>query len=122
MKYKKYIVSVSSSLILVLLFLPSFSYASLDSTITISNPFNGGNDLLSLITAVLNKIVLPIAAVASVFWVILAGFKYVQAKGNPKAVEDAHANLLWSLIGIGVVLGAAGISAVVQSTVKSFLN
>jgi hypothetical protein len=46
----------------------------------------------------------------------------VQAKGNPKAVEDAHANLLWSLIGIGVVLGAAGISAVVQSTVKSFLN
>jgi len=94
--------------------------------VTIPNPFNCGGasncTLLTLLTSILNGIILPIAAVASVMYVIFAGFKYVQARGNPKAIEDAHANLLWALIGIGCVLGAAGISAVLQTTVSSFLT
>ncbi len=93
--------------------------------ITISNPLKcDGQDcstLLGLITAILNNIIMPIAAVAVVCYIIWAGWKYVQAQGNPKAIEDANRNLLWALIGAGVLLGAAGISAVVQTTVNSFI-
>jgi Tfp pilus assembly protein PilN len=55
-------------------------------------------------------------------YVIFAGFKYVQAKGNPAEIQKAHQRLLWTLIGVGVLLGAAGISAVLQTTVNSFLK
>jgi len=112
----------------VFLSLPLFTFAqNFNQSIGITNPFNcggaGGNcTLLTLITSILNGIIMPIAAVACVFWVILAGFKYVQAKGNPAKVQEAHQNLLWALIGVGVILAATGISAVLQATVKSFLN
>jgi type IV secretory pathway VirB2 component (pilin) len=98
--------------------------------ISIPNPFNCGDTsggtksctLLDLITAVLQKIILPIAAVAAVMYIIFAGFKYVQAKGNPGEIEKAHQRLLWTLIGVGVLLAAEGISVVLQNTVKSFLK
>lgn len=89
---------------------------------TIPNPFSGGNDLNSLIVTILNKVVMPIAAVASVFYIIWAGFQYVLAKGNPGKIADANKNLLWALIGVGVLLGAAGISEVIKSTVQSLIN
>ena len=64
---------------------------------------------------------MPIAAVASVVYIILAGFAYVMAQGKPAEVQKANDRLLYALIGVGILLGAAGISAVVQTTVKQFL-
>src|ERR1035437_7756719 len=102
MKTKKY-----TAFIFILFFLliaPFVASASgYSQNISIPNPFNcagsansnGGCTLLDLITAVLNNIILPIAAVAAVFFIILAGFKYVQAKGNPGEIQKAHQRLLW---------------------------
>lgn len=89
--------------------------------INIPNPTNAGNDLMSLLTAILNKVVMPIAAVAVTIWIIWAGFSYVLAQGNPAKIEKAHQRLLWSLIGAGILLGAAGISLVVQHTIQALL-
>ena len=65
---------------------------------------------------------MPIAAVAVVVWIIWAGFQYVLAQGNPKKVEEAHQRLLWSLVGAGILLGAAGISSVVQNTINALIR
>jgi hypothetical protein len=88
----------------------------------IDNPLKNADDLSGLVVALLNNVVMPIAAVASVLYIIYAGFLYVQAQGKPAEIQKAHQNLLWALIGIGVLLGAAGISQVVQNTVKSLTN
>ena len=124
MKTKKYTLFFFTFIVFIVT--PFIAKADYNQTITINNPFNCGGasscTLLTLLTAILNNIVLPIAAVAAVMYVIFAGFKYVQARGNPAKVQEAHANLLWALIGIGVVLGAAGISAVLQATISSFLT
>ena len=89
--------------------------------VTISNPFSGGgNDLMDLLRTILNKIILPIAAVAVTMWIIWAGFQFVLAQGNEKKVTDAKSNLLWSLIGAGILLGAVGISEAVQRTIEAF--
>ena len=100
-----------------------------DNTIagSIPNPFNCGGsttncDLITFITTVLNNVVMPIAAVAVVVWIVWAGFSYVMAQGNPAKIKEAHQRLLWSLIGGGILLGAAAISAVVQTTVTSLLH
>jgi len=111
--------------------LPFFAMAQSDvsnggTSIGISNPFNCGGTsnctLLTLLTAILNNIIMPVAALACAAWVIWAGFKFVMAKGNPPEITKAKQNLLWALIGVGVILGAAGISAVLQTTVQSFLT
>ena len=92
-------------------------------TATISNPLKNGTDnLLDLLKLVLTEIVMPIAAVVSVVYIIWAGFKYVTAQGNQKAIEEAHQNLLYALIGVGILLGATGISQVIQVTVRSLIN
>jgi hypothetical protein len=91
--------------------------------INIPNPLkNSDGSLMSLIVQILNNIVMPIGAVLCVIWIIYAGFKYVTAQGNPKAIGDAHQTLLWALVGTGILLGAAGISQVIQATIKSIVN
>lgn len=90
--------------------------------ITIGNPTNAGSTLMDVLRAILNNIIMPIAAVFVVMWIIYAGFTYVTAQGNPAKVSAAHQRLLWSLIGAGILLGAAAISGVVQKTIDSLLK
>ena len=112
--------------VFLVLIIPIFVYAQDSGTPLISgritNPFNGGDSLMSLITTILNNIIVPIAAVFVTIWIIYAGFKYVVAQGNPTKVSEAHKTLLWSLIGAGILLGAAGISKVVETTIKALMQ
>jgi len=95
--------------------------------VRIENPFNcggrgGGCNLITFVTVVLNNIVMPIAAVAVTLYIIWAGFMFVTAQGKPAELEKAKANLLWALIGAGILLGAAAISKVVETTVKGLIS
>ena len=91
--------------------------------INIPNPLQGGvKDFMSLVTMILNKIIMPIAAIGVVVFIIYAGFKYVLAQGNPAEITKAHQRLLWGLIGAGILLGAAGISQVVQTTINQLVK
>jgi hypothetical protein len=95
--------------------------------IAIPNPFKGCPpspakcDLMTLITSILNNVVMPIAAVGVVMWIIYAGFTFITAQGKPAEIEKAKARLLWSLIGAGILLGAAAISKVVETTINALL-
>ncbi len=100
--------------------LPGVLYAqTIGSGTSIPNPLSGANTLPQLLSVILNKIVMPVAAIVVVLWIIWAGFTYLTAQGNPKKIEEAHQRLLWALVGAGILLGAAGISLVIQSTVCS---
>ncbi len=87
-----------------------------------NNPLaNQSGSLMQLITDILNKIVMPIAAIGVVLWIVWAGFQYLLAQGKPEAIKKANLNLMWSLIGAGLLLGAAGISAVLETTVNQII-
>ncbi len=94
--------------------------------VKIDNPFDCKGvspcTLMTLITTILSSIVMPIASVAVVVWIVWAGFQFVLAQGNEKKITDAKQNLLWSLVGAGILLGAAAISAVVETTVKALMS
>jgi heme/copper-type cytochrome/quinol oxidase subunit 2 len=64
------------------------------------------------------KIVIALGAIVVVFFLILAGFKYVTARGDTKQIESAHATLTWTVIGGMVVLGAQVIADAIQGTVN----
>lgn len=89
----------------------------------IKNPLKGGEDSLTeVIVTLLNNVVMPIAAVAVVIWIIYAGFTFLTAQGKEAEIRKAKDRLLWSLVGAGILLGAVGISKVVENTVKSLIQ
>ena len=38
--------------------------------------------------------------------IIIGGFKYITARGDPKAVAGAQATLTWAIIGLVLIIGA----------------
>lgn len=90
--------------------------------VNIPNPTNAGSNIMQILIALLNNVVMPIAAVAVVMWIIWAGFGYLTAQGKPGEIQKANQRLMWSLIGGGILLGAVGISQVVENTINSLLN
>jgi len=86
---------------------------------TVTNPLgNGINTFCGLIKAILGAVIeigIPIA----VLFIVFAGFKFVLAMGNPTKLQDARKNLMYTLIGIGIFLGAWLIAVVIANTVNS---
>ncbi len=123
----------ASIVILSAVFLPVFTFAQDQKTpteepsvtkisINIPNPTNAGENLMEVLTTLLTKVIMPVAAVAVVIWIVWAGFQYILAQGNSTKIEKAHQQLLWSLIGAGILLGATGISLVVQKTIEALIK
>lgn len=121
--------------LLQLLYLPVYALAQntqtpgvtinppVTTTVHFTNPFKGGNnDLMSLLTVILNDVVMPVAAVVVVLYIIYAGFTFVTAQGKPVEIQKAQQRLLWALIGAGILLGATAISHAVQGTVNQLIQ
>ncbi len=109
--------------LITLVLLPYISYAGNPiGIVTIQNPLRTSGSLMELIVSILNNIVMPIAAVLVVLFIIYSGFMFLMAQGKPKEIEDAKKNLLWSLIGAGILLGAVAISRVVEITIRNLTN
>ncbi len=86
----------------------------------LENPLGNRNGTLAtFLDTLLKKVILPIGAIVVVFAIIFAGFKYVTAKGDPKAIQAAHHQLTWTAIGAAILLGATVISQVITNTVDT---
>lgn len=82
------------------------------------NPITFGS-VSDLLAAMLNVFII-VATPIVVFFVILAGFKYVTAQGNPDQISEASHALLYAIIGGVVIVGAVAILAIIKSTVNAF--
>lgn len=126
MKKIKYVVPIVVMSMIVVLPLVAYSQGGGGPggtpPITIHNPVQGASTIWELLAAIINKIIMPIAGVVAVIFIIWAGFKYVTAQGNEKKIQEAHQNLLWVLIGVGILLGAVGIADVLSNTIKSIIH
>ena len=73
-----------------------------------------GADLILLIERIGNWAFVILLAVAAVF-LIIAGFWFVTASGDPEKVVKARGMLINALIGVGIALLAKGLVAVIGS-------
>jgi len=85
---------------------------------TVTNPLGSINSFCGLIKSVLGAVI-QIGIPVAVLFIVFAGFKFVLARGNPSKLEEAKKNLLYTLIGIGIFLGAWLIAVVIANTVNS---
>lgn len=85
--------------------------------VSIPNPLGQTSTLAGFINLLLSTL-LPIAATISVFFMIYSGFLMVTAGSNEEKLGKAKTTFLWTVIGIGVLLGAKVLSAVVCGTIQ----
>jgi hypothetical protein len=55
---------------------------------------------------------IPIA----VLFIVYAGFKFIIARGSPTGLAEARANLVYTLIGVAIFIGASLIAGVILNT------
>ena len=75
--------------------------------------------LQDFIVAILNVIII-IATPIVVIFIVLAGFKYVTARGNPAEIQKATTALTYAVIGGVLILGAVAIAEIIKNLVTSF--
>lgn len=86
-----------------------------DSSFRLMNPL-AVNSICGLIKSILQA-VLVIGLPIAVLFLIFAGLKYVAALGNPEKINEANSNLMWTVVGIAIFLGAALIAQVIATTI-----
>ena len=77
--------------------------------VTIDNPLEA-DDFQELIDDLINIIFMLAVAIAPIMFIV-AGFYFVTAAGEPEKINMAKKMILWTLIGLLVVMGAKGIIA-----------
>lgn len=104
-----------------LLGIPNFVFSATAGegiTVKLNNPLKM-NSLEELLIAILNLVMVLMVPII-VFFIILAGFKYVTARGNASTIGEATRALTYAIIGAVIILGAVAISQMIKSTVDEF--
>jgi len=86
--------------------------------VKLQNPLGNIDSFHELIEKILDAafiIGLPIA----VLFIVLAGFRFVWARGNPTELTKAKTNFLYTIVGIAVFFGAWLIAKVIETTMRS---
>jgi hypothetical protein len=87
-----------------------------DSSSRLPNPL-GVNSICGLIEAIL-RAAIAIGVPIAVLFIVFAGFKFILAQGNSTDLDKARRNLAYTLLGIGIFLGAWLFAEVIASVVK----
>jgi hypothetical protein len=77
------------------------------------------DSLQDFIVALINVFIVIATPIVVVF-IILAGFKYVTAQGNPSKIEEATRSLMYAIIGGVLIIGAVAISYIIRDLVTAF--
>lgn len=108
--------------VLTLLSLPAFSLAAQGNGMgQIQNPLGNVTDIFTFINILLDA-VFKLGAVLAVIAIIYAGFLFVTASGDEEKIKTAKKTLLFTVIGIAILLGARIIAAVITTTVTNIGN
>ena len=84
---------------------------------SLQNPLKVTNfcDLLKVVLQAILIIGMPVAVV----FLVIVGFKFILAQGKPEAIGIAQKNLLHTVIGIAIFLGAWTIAKVIAATMAA---
>jgi len=70
---------------------------------SLKKPFSSSWTLMDVISTIIN-LAFAIAGIVAVVYLIMGGFNYVTAGGNPEAVDGAKTTLVNAIIGLVVIL------------------
>jgi hypothetical protein len=86
---------------------------------SLANPLRNIDSIPKLLATILNVIAV-LAVPVVIFFIMLAGFHYVTAQGNPEKIKGASNALLYAIIGAVLIFGGMVIAQILQNLVDSF--
>lgn len=86
--------------------------------VTLLNPLGAGTNLAKLVNDILGFVV-RVGAIVVTFMLIYVGYKFVVARGDPGKITEAKQNLLWTIVGALILLGAQAIAMGIEQTVRA---
>ncbi|MBU4479967.1 pilin [Patescibacteria group bacterium] len=84
---------------------------------SLQNPLGGIDSLESLVVALL-KVFVAIGTPIAVLFLMYSGYQFIVARGNPTKIQDAQKALMWTIVGIVILLGAELLSEIVKGTIQ----
>lgn len=86
------------------------------------SPLKEGLETVDGFVSALLKAVITVAFPIAVLVIVYSGFLFVTAQGNSEKLEKAKTNFIWTIIGVGVLLGAFALSKLLEGTIAPILN
>ena len=85
----------------------------------LENPLAGGG-ITSIATFVEKflKAVVYVGFPIAVLFIVYSGFLFVLAQGNSGELEKAKKNFMWTVIGVGLFLGAWALAELIRGTIN----
>lgn len=65
------------------------------------------------------KVLVRLGSIVVVIMLMIVGFMFVVARGNPEKIKTARTALLWTLVGAVLLLGAEVIATAISATINS---
>lgn len=85
--------------------------------VAIQNPLNGINSISEFVQKLLQAVV-AIGVPIAVLFIVLAGFKFITARGNPEELAKARTNFVHVVIGVAIFIGAWAIAQLIVATLR----
>ncbi len=76
------------------------------------------SDFISTVLKAVVYLAMPVIAL----FLMYAGFKYIAARGNPGAINEAHQNFMYVIIGAALILGAWVLATLIGGTVTQLMT
>lgn len=109
-KNKTFFLILQSIFILIPVFLIVLPISA--ETINVSNPL-GSQNLQDIIDKIINFIFV-IALVLAPLMIVIAGFFYMTAAGNPVKITKAKTIITWTIVGLAIILFSKGLIAIIN--------
>jgi len=84
----------------------------------LKNPL-GENTTISSLLALILKAMVRLGIPIAILFLVYAGFLFVTAQGNETKISKAKTAFMWTVVGIGVLVGAEIMANVIRRTIES---
>ena len=79
-----------------------------------NSPIQSSNDIFDRMAGIVRWLY-RIFFVIAIYFLLLTGFNYLTAGGNPEKIQKAHGSLIWALVAIVIALLSVGIAQIITS-------
>ena len=91
----------------------STSINSQSTSLNITNPLGGTNDISTLVSNIINFLIILAVPITAIL-IVYAGFLYITSAGNDEKVKTAQKALIWAIIGFAIVLVASSVPIIIE--------
>ena len=104
------------------LFLLSYASQAALAFADFENPLNSNFSSIPAFIAGALKVLVIVALPIITLFIVISGFMYIMARGNPGKITEANKNFMYVIIGALLILGAWVIATLIGGTVTQLVG